>query len=259
MIKRVVILGSGTSTGVPVIGCSCDVCQSNDPKNKRTRASILLETVDGKQFVIDTGPDFRAQMLGAGIRSIDALFYTHLHADHCHGFDDLRAFYFWDKSPIPTYLAKDFSVELPQRFYYAFSDSGYPGATPNLNLNIIPDDGVFDVGGVEVETFRVAHGNVMTSVFRFGSFAYATDFKTFSGSQIEQWRGKIKVMVASGVHFDAHPTHSTIPETIELFDKLEVERGVISHLSHKISYLRDGAGLPKKVSLAYDGMDIDLT
>jgi len=256
---KVTILGSGTSTGVPVIGCYCEVCSSTDLKDQRTRSSILIETSSAKKILIDTGPDLRMQLLRAGVGSVDALFYTHLHADHCHGFDDLRAFYFKDKKPLQTYLARNFSIELQDRFKYAFFDSGYPGATPHLNLNIIPDDGVFDVGGCQVETFRVPHGNVMTSVFRLGEFVYATDFKKFSDEQISRWRGKVKVMVASGVHFDAHPTHSTISETLDLFDKLQVKRGVISHLSHKISYLRDGAAMPPHVSLAYDGMRIDVS
>jgi len=255
---RITVLGSGTSTGVPVIGCPCEVCTSTDPKDRRTRASILIETNSSKKYLIDTGPDLRTQMIRENIGAIDALFYTHLHADHCHGFDDLRAFYFWDKNPIQTYLAKDFSVELQERFRYAFFDSGYPGAIPHLNLNVIPDEGIFEVDGYEVETFRVPHGNVMTSVFRFGEFAYATDFKGFSDTQVERWKGKIKAMVASGVHYDPHPTHSTIPETLKLFDRLQVEQGVVSHLSHKIKYLDVNRSLPPQVSLAYDGMRIDL-
>lgn len=255
---QVIILGSGTSTGVPVIGCSCEVCTSADPKHQRTRASLWIRTAKGNNIVIDTGPDFRFQVLREKIPRLDAVFYTHLHADHCHGFDDLRAFHFKGGKNIACYLAKEFREELMQRFAYAFSNTGYAGIKPQVDLTVIPNEGSFGAAGEVIETFRVEHGGTQTSVFRLGSFAYATDFKAFSAHQIDLWRNKIDVMVASGIHFGSHKSHSTIPETLELFKSLGVRRGIITHLSHEVDYLRDRAKLPAYVDFAYDGMQVDV-
>lgn len=254
---QVIILGSGTSTGVPVIGCGCEVCRSSDPKNKRTRASILLR-LNSHQYVVDTGPDFRAQMLRENVDHLDAVFYTHVHADHCHGFDDLRAFYFISKKDVDCYIASDFGKELNERFGYAFQSTGYKGTTPQVNLITIPDEGTFQVDSLKVEVIRVPHGNVRTTVYRFGNFVYATDFKRFEEDQIAAWQGKIHTMVASGVRFEPHPTHSNITETIELMERLGVKRGVIGHLSHNVDYLRDRSRLPEGIEFAYDGMVIDV-
>ncbi|SME88068.1 MBL fold metallo-hydrolase [Pseudobacteriovorax antillogorgiicola] len=252
---RVHILGSGTSAGVPVIGCHCEVCQSTEPKNKRTRASIAVE-VDGKTILIDTAPEMRLQVVRQGIEAIDAVFYTHMHADHAHGFDDLRAFWFHSKSVLPLYLMPEYEEELKTRFSYAFQDTGYRGAVPQVDVRII--DGDFDFQGLKIETARLHHGSVDSCAFKIGRFAYATDFKKFSEEQIESWRGKIDVMVASGIHFGEHYTHSVIPETLKLFEDLGVKAGYISHLAHEVEYLRDSERLPSFASLTYDGMIIDL-
>lgn len=257
---KVRILGSGTSTGVPVIGCHCPICQPPDgvvrPRNVRTRAaiSIRLPGTD-HDIIIDTGPDFRQQVLAAGIERVEYVFYTHLHADHCHGFDDLRAFFFHRKQPIICYLSPEYLIELKERFAYAFRDTGYKGVTPQLELRPLPNS-AFALDGIEVESRSFIHGPVLSYGFRFGEFLYVTDFKEFTPEDIAHWRGKIKVMVASGIHFRSHGAHSVIPETIKLFDALGVERGIITHLSHEVDYDRDSAKLPSHVSLAYDGMEI---
>ena len=256
---QVTVLGCGTSTGVPVIACPCAVCHSNNPKNNRTRSSLLIRTDSGKNIVVDTGPEFRIQALRESLTSLDAVLYTHLHADHCHGFDDVRAFRFLDRRPISCYMARDFQEEFRQRFAYAFTDLGYAGTRPEVDMYEIPDDGIFTVGGQEVESFRVAHGVVQTSVFRFESFAYATDYKAFTEEQIERWRGKVRVMISSGIHFRDHPSHSTIPQTLALFEKLEVEHGIISHLSHEVDFERDRSKLPAHVEFAYDGMKLSIS
>ena len=255
-MDKVVILGSGTSTGVPVIGCECAVCKSDEPKNKRTRASILIER-SGKRILVDTAPELRLQITRLGINRIDALIYTHLHADHTAGFDDLRAFWFYSKADLPVYLRQHYHEELKGRFSYAFEDTGYRGATPQIYLNDFAI-GRQNIAGLEVDSIDLPHGNVLSSAVRIGDFAYATDFKAFTEKQISEWRGKITTMVASGIHFGKHPSHSVIPETLKLFDELEVERGVITHLSHDVEYLRHSAELPKGRELAYDGMVIDL-
>ena len=253
---RVIILGSGTSTGVPVIGCTCNVCTSSAIKNKRTRASIALQ-ISGSTLLIDTSPEMRLQLLDAGINSLCGVLYTHIHADHSQGFDDLRAFYFSSRKPLDCYLSPEYHAEFKQRFCYAFEDTGYRGATPQIILKDLPFEN-FDVGPFEVDPVRLPHGHVQSCGFRFGNFAYATDFKRFPRQVISSWRGHIDTMVASGIHFGSHPAHSVIPETIELFRELGVRRGIISHLAHDIDYVKVSKELPPGVELAFDGMTIDL-
>ncbi len=250
------ILGSGTSTGVPVIGCDCNVCTSKSPYNKRTRASIALEE-DGQFVLIDTSPEMRLQVLSAGIKKLTAVLYTHLHADHAHGFDDLRAFHFRSRVPLDIYLLPELIPEIRERFRYAFEDTGYLGAIPSVVLHPI-EGGPIKVGPFVVEPVRLPHGHVNTCGFKFERFAYATDFKAFPAETIEKWRGTLDVMVASGIHFGQHPTHSVIPETIELFRKLQVRRGIISHLAHEVDFEYHKQYLPQGVEFAYDGLEIDL-
>ncbi|MBC7532751.1 MAG: MBL fold metallo-hydrolase [Oligoflexus sp.] len=253
---RVHILGSGTSSGVPVIGCHCSVCRSSDPKNQRTRASIAVSEA-GRTVMIDTSPEMRLQVIRAGIEDIDGLLYSHMHADHTAGFDDLRAFFFKTRRPLDCYLLPEYFEELKTRFRYAFVDLGYHGVTPQVNLHAIPDES-FHFAGFDIEPVRLQHGNVPSCGFRFGRFAYVTDFKNFPLKKIEEWRGKIDVMVASGIHFGTHTTHSVIPETLQLFDDLAVKRGIISHLAHDVDYVEHAALLPNFAEYAFDGMTIDL-
>ncbi len=253
---RVHILGSGTSSGVPVIGCHCSVCKSSNPKNQRTRASIAIAD-GGRTVLIDTSPELRLQVLRSGIEAIDGLLYSHMHADHTAGFDDLRAFFFKSRRPLDCYLLAEYFTEIKTRFRYAFEDTGYYGLTPQVNLHAIPDS-IFSLAGFDIEPIRLTHGNVPSCGFRFGRFAYVTDFKHFPKPKIEEWHGKIDVMVASGIHFGTHSTHSVIPETLQLFDDLGVKRGIISHLAHDVDYVEHKALLPNFVEYAFDGMTIDL-
>lgn len=255
---QVTILGCGTSTGVPVLGCSCDVCKSSDPRNQRWRASILIKTSEGIPIVIDTGPEFRLQLLRAGVSQLQQVLYTHLHADHCHGFDDLRGLFFNSGNPITCHLDSEYIGELKQRFHYAFEDTGYLGGRPDINLVALPQgSGTFNVAGMEIDSIKLPHGNVFTNAFRFGQFAYATDFKEFPHEAIERWRGKIHTMVASGLRWREHKTHSTISETLALFKALGVKRGILTHLNHEIEYSRDSKLVPDGVELAYDGLVIN--
>lgn len=251
---RVTLLGTGTSTGVPVIGCRCDVCVSNNSYNKRMRTSLALSLDDNRNIIFDTSPEFRLQVLRADIRTVSAVIYTHIHADHCHGFDDLRAFYFKDKAPVPCYLGPEYEEEFKSRFSYAFEDTGYLGAKPQVDLRLIPQDSPLHVDGLEFDFLRLPHGNAISYAYKIGRFAYATDFKRFSAEQTAQWRGKIDMMVASGIHFGEHATHSTIPETIELFRALKVRQGIITHIAHDVDYERDAARLPAGIRFGYDGM-----
>lgn len=251
---KVTILGSGTSTGVPTIGCRCDVCRSASPFNKRTRSSILLSHLaDGTNLVIDTSPDFRMQILRHDVRHLEHVLFTHTHADHCHGLDDLRAFFFWSNKPVDCWIRSDHAREFRTRFSYVFTNTGYLGTAPQINLHEVKGSS-FNVGDYQVELVELPHGVEKTSAFRFGSFAYATDFKAFPPDIIERWKGKLEVFVASGLQFKEHRTHSSVPETIELFKQLEVKRGIITHLSHAIDYERDSRTLPPFAEYAYDGL-----
>lgn len=259
MSLQVEILGCGTSTGVPVLGCPCSVCLGDQPRNQRWRTSIAIKTPSGQDLVVDTGPEFRLQALRAGIKNLQRVLYTHIHADHVHGFDDLRGLYFNSQKPITCWLHPEYMKELKHRFHYAFEDTGYLGGRPEIHLTPLPEEsGVFSIGDMEVETFLVPHGNARTNVFRFGSFAYATDFKSFTDEAIRAWRGKVHTMIASGLRWKEHKTHSTVPETLELFKLLDVERGIITHMSHDVDYFNDSNKMPQGVELAYDGMQISV-
>lgn len=252
---KVTVLGSGTSTGVPVIGCDCEVCHSPHSENNRTRASLLLNH-DSLNIVIDTAPEFRLQMLRARVKTLAAVLYTHIHADHCHGFDDLRMFAFRDKDKsIPCYMHTDFIAPFKQRFSYAFdSHTQYYGTLPQIDLQPLPDK-IFTVAGLQVETVRLPHGAVMTNAFRIGKFAYATDFKTFAPELIARWKDKIETMVISGVRFRPHKTHSSVQESVAILQALNVRRGFIGHLSHEVDYHRHRDQLPPGISFSYDGLN----
>lgn len=254
---RVVVLGSGTSTGVPMIGCDCSVCTSTDPKNSRFRSSIAIMNDTGEWLIFDTPPEFRQQVIGAGIKKLKNVVYTHLHADHIFGFDDLRAFCFKGEDAVSCYVAEDCLEEFRERFGYAFYDTGYSGAKPKIVLKPIPSD-PFSINGIHLEPIRLTHGNVMTTGFKIGKFAYFTDFKGFPKSFIREWKGRIDVALASGIHFGSHSAHNSVQETMQLFSDLGVKRGYITHLSHRIDYNRDSHRLYKNIEFAYDGLVLDL-
>lgn len=243
--------------GVPVIGCECFVCKSSNPRNQRYRSSIMLTTTSENHIVFDTSPEFRLQMLRAGVKRVQNIVYTHTHADHCHGFDDLRGLYFSQNAPITCHLKKEDLDEIRHRFSYAFEDRPYAGAKPIIVLQEITEK-CFIIDGLELEPIVLPHGGYRTLAFRVGRFAYATDFKSFPEEYIERWKGKIDVMIASGLRHRPHKTHSTIGETLEVFNRLGVQRGIITHLSHEVDYESHSEELPAHVSLAHDGMRVDL-
>lgn len=253
---KIHILGSGTSTGVPVIGCDCKVCLSSDPKDKRTRAAIALEK-DGKFLLIDTPPELRLQLLRAGITSIIGVLYTHLHADHTAGFDDLRAFSFKSKEVLPVYMLEGYIEEFKQRYNYAFNPGPYKGAVPRLKLFPVTDEN-FEIGPFKLEPIRLSHGSVESLGIKVANFVYATDFKSMPKKYTERFKAKVDLMVASGIHFGEHGSHSTIFETINLFQEIGVTKGYISHISHQVSHEKDAHKLPPNVKFSFDGMLIDL-
>ncbi len=252
---NVKILGSGTSTGVPVIGCDCAVCQSGHTRNKRKRASILVSALGRPKILVDAGPDLRQQLLEENCADIEHIVLTHLHADHCHGLDDLRSLYFYHHRPLHLYVSPLHVDELKTRFNYIFGKTGYHGTRPQIELHIL-SEGMNTVGGWQLDHVHLPHGHVQTSAFRWGHFAYATDFKSFPKQVSDLWRGKIHTLIASGIRDRPHQTHSSIPETINIFKDLEVKRGIISHLSHEVDYIQTLKDLPIGTELAYDRMPI---
>ena len=245
---KITILGSGTSVGVPVIGCTCEVCTTQRPKNIRSRCSLLIEFPTGEKVVFDTSPDFRQQILTAKVSMIDGVVYTHTHADHLHGLDDLRAFWFHSKKPVKCWISPVHLDDLKSRFSYVFNDTGYPGSPPQVDLSLIDND--FNLFGVPIETFQLPHGPGTTTAFRIGSFVYATDFQYFPEEIKNKLKGQIHTMIASGVGWEPHKTHSSVTETTQLFKDLEVQRGIVHHLAHTVDYYQHTLDSPYE--FAYD-------
>lgn len=257
MLRKVTVLGCGTSTGVPVIACQCPVCCSSAPRNKRLRSSVLL-TSDQAKIVIDTTPEFRLQMLNAQVKELTAVLYTHIHADHCHGFDDLRMFAFGDNHPpIVCYIDRCYLDEFKAKFPYAFKATSYSGTVPEISLLAIPADNSLRVADLDFETVQLAHGRVSSTAFRTGSFAYVTDFKGFPIELLDRWRKKITTLIISGVHFREHQSHSSIPESLAIASELGVDRCYITHLSHEVDYYQHAHRLPAGVEFAYDGLVVE--
>lgn len=253
---EITILGCGSSPGCPVIGCDCTVCQSTDPKNHRTRTSALITFPQGQHVVLDTATEFRLQMLRHKISNIEHVIYTHTHSDHCQGFDDLRAFFFRHKEKITIHATREHLDDLETRFSYAFKQTGYHGTKPQVVLNEIKSGIPFEIFGLHVEPIAVSHGDMNTTIFRFGTFVYATDFKEIPTSTVERWTGKVHTMVASGLRLTSHPTHSSLPETVALLKKMQIKQGIITHLGHEIDYNETGKQLPANIRLAFDGLNV---
>ncbi len=243
-------LGTGTSQGVPVIGCQCEVCQSADPKDNRLRTSFYL-TSNGDSIIIDPGPDFRQQMLRERIDKVDAVLITHEHNDHVAGMDDLRPYYFKQKEEIPVYGTDFVLAELRTRFAYAFDSNPYPGA-PKFALHTIRSDESFYIKELKVIPILVAHGGGAVLGFRFGDLTYITDAKTISGTEREKIWGT-KILILNALRKTSHYSHLALNEAIDLARDCEVPRTWFTHISHEMGLSRDvNASLPEGFALAYD-------
>lgn len=244
------VLGSGTSTGVPMIGCRCEVCRSSNPKNHRSRASVYVR--DGTtRLLIDTSTDLRQQALRCGIDGVDAVLYTHAHADHVHGIDELRSFNHLQRGPIPCYGNAATIAALSARFAYAFSNGTGPAYTPQLQAHVLAGGRAF--GRVTVEPVEVEHGADRILGYRLGDMAYVTDCSRIAPASQDRLRG-LDLLVVSAIRYDAHPTHFTLDQALEAVAALRPRRAVLTHLSHVFDYDRVSASLPEGVALAYDGM-----
>lgn len=251
---EVTILGTGTSKGIPEIGCDCHVCRSDDPRDQRLRTSVLVNTM-GLQLLIDASPDFRAQALKHGIHHIDGLLITHVHYDHVGGMDDLRPFCL--NGDIPVYCRKDVDDDLRRRIDYCFRDNKYPGV-PGFDTHII-DDSSFLLKGLKIIPISVNHGNLPIVGFRIGKFAYITDCKTMENSEKEKLKG-LEVLVLNALRDREHFAHHTIQEAIELINELKPQKAYLTHFCHEAGRHMDICQrLPKGIEPAFDGLKIRIT
>ena len=250
---KVSFLGTGTSQGVPIIACSCDVCKSNDPRDKRLRSSVLIEE-DGFQIVIDTGPDFRQQMLREKVEKLDAVIFTHEHKDHIAGFDDIRGFNWREKKPMEVYGNLQVEKALKRDFHYAFGENKYPGV-PKLNLHTI-DNKPFILGPLEIIPIEVMHYKLPVFGFRIGDFTYITDANYINDLEKEKIKGS-RVLVLNALKKSEHISHFSLNQAIELAAELNVEKTYFTHISHQMGFHSEvSKDLPSGVELAYDELQI---
>jgi phosphoribosyl 1,2-cyclic phosphate phosphodiesterase len=247
-------LGTGTSTGVPVIGCDCATCTSAEPRDQRLRASVHL-AVDGQSILVDTSPDMRTQMLRAKIRHIDAVLYTHMHADHTAGLDELRRYNALQQARIPAYADASTAAELVERFGYAFGDPfSWFGGKPDLDLTVF--DGPFTVGGITVTPVPVMHGTLPIVGFRIGTLAYLTDAKTIPASSMALLQD-LDTLVITALRPNDHPAHMSLGEALATIEILRPKRAFLSHLGHEMGpYAEVEPLLPEHVRLATDNLRI---
>ncbi len=252
---NITFLGTGTSQGVPVIACECAVCRSLDYRDKRLRVSVWIE-VNGKSFVIDTGPDFRQQMLRARVPRLDAVLFTHQHKDHTAGLDDVRAFNFSQQKDMPLYGRSEVLGQIRSEFAYAFSEKRYPGV-PRLQLHSIENQ-PFEIEGVPVIPVEVMHHQLPVFGFRIGDFTYITDANFIAESELKKIEGS-RVLVLDALQRESHVSHFTLSQALDLIDRLDVPCAYLTHLSHRMGlHAQVDKELPANVSLAYDGLKISI-
>ena len=248
-------LGTGTSSGVPMIGCNCEVCSSADPKDNRLRSSIMVSSAD-TTLVVDTTPDFRYQMLRTKTGHVDAILFTHPHKDHIAGLDDIRAFNFFSRQPMQLYANSLTEEALRREYYYAFAENRYPGV-PEIQLNQV-DDKPFQVRDLLVIPIEVWHLKMPVLGFRFGNFTYITDANRLDEDAKAKVRGS-EVMVVNALRKEKHISHFNLEEAIALVQELEVPRAYFTHISHQLGLHADvEASLPSGIHLAYDGLTLSI-
>ena len=257
---RLRFLGCGTSFGVPVIGCACAVCTSSDPRNQRTRHSLVLEGDDGV-LLVDTPPELRQQLLAAGIGRVDAVFITHLHADHIHGIDDLRIFSLRRRAPLQTFVAAEYVEELQARFPYIFDPSvrlNPETSVPRIDLHTFQAGERIDAAGIELCPLSFPHGHVRAYGFRAGPLGVVVDGKKIPSDARRALRG-VEVLVINALWWgDPHPTHFNVEEAIEAARSIGAARTYLTHLTHRLDYRELADRLPEGIEPAYDGLVVRL-
>ena len=256
MQARVIVLGSGTSHGVPMIGCSCAVCRSTDPRDRRSRPSIYVDVQDGPSILVDTSTDLRQQALAHGVNRVDAILFTHSHADHIMGLDDVRRFNVMQSGAIPAYADQRTSTDLRRAFSYVFNPPDQQGGgVPQLSLTTI--DGPFAVGGVGIQPVPIFHGSRPILGFRFGSFAYLTDCNRLADEAWPLLDG-VDVLILDALRHRPHPTHFTVAEALQVVERVKPRLTYFTHVCHDLPHAATNASLPRGVELAYDGLALTI-
>ena len=250
----ITFLGTGTSQGVPVIGCKCEVCCSGDPRDKRLRSSVMVETTE-LRLIIDAGPDFRYQMLRENISQIDALLITHGHKDHIGGMDDLRPFNYLMRKAVEVYAAENVHLDIRRDFFYAFEEERYPGI-PEMNLHVI-DNLPFNIGPTQVIPVEVDHHHLKVLGFRIENFAYITDASHIAAAEMEKLKG-LEVLVINALRMEPHVSHFSLPEALEVISLLKPRQAYLTHISHRLG-LHEVVErqLPPGIFLAYDRLRVE--
>ncbi len=253
---RITVLGSGTSVGVPTIGCECRVCRSTDPRDKRLRPSILV-SYGGHNVLIDTTPDFRAQALRAGFRTLDAVLYTHAHADHIMGLDDVRPFNYGRPDRIPLYAPPDALQAIQRMFRYVFeSTNHHAGGVPRVELFPLDSAGV-DLFGLRFQPVPLLHGPRPIVGYRFGRAAYLTDHSDIPSESVPLL-GDLDVLFLDALRRQPHPTHSTVERSLQWVEQLRPRRAFFTHICHDLPHEETNRTFPPHVRLAYDGLEIEV-
>lgn len=255
-MTKITFLGTGTSQGVPLIGCTCPVCKSDDPKNKRLRSSVWIQS-ETTSVIIDTGPDFRYQMLRAKVPRVDGIVFTHSHKDHIAGLDDVRAYNYWQKEALNIFASTETQDALKREFQYVFNGNGYPGI-PQLNLNTIQKQQPFEIGDLQFNPIQVLHYKMEVFGFRIGDFTYITDANFISEEEMKKLEGT-KVLVLNALRHEPHISHFTLQEAIAIATEVGAENTYFTHISHQLG-LHDDVNnlLPNGIALAYDRLEVEL-
>ena len=252
---KITFLGTGTSQGVPVIACECYVCKSNDYKDNRLRSSILIEA-ENNTFVIDTGPDFRQQMLRANIKKLDAVLLTHSHKDHVAGLDDVRAYNFVLQKPIDVFCSQQVLKHIKNEFPYAFAEDKYPGV-PEIDLHCI-ENKKFEINKTKIIPIQLMHYKLPIFGYRFGDFTYITDANFISEDEKAKIKGT-KILAINALRKTPHISHFTLEEALEIIAELKPEKAYLTHISHQMGlHAEEEKNLPENVFFAYDGLEIEV-
>lgn len=255
MQMKVTFLGTGTSQGVPMIACDCEVCTSTNSKDKRLRSSILVE-VNDQTIIVDTGPDFRYQMLRAQVKKLDAVVFTHEHKDHVAGLDDVRGFNYIMKKSMQIYATENVQTALKRDFHYAFGANKYPGV-PQLELNTITSE-PFHIEDVEMIPIQLKHYKMDVFGYRIGKFAYITDANYIAEEEMKKLEG-LDVMVINALQKTSHISHFTLEEALDIVRELKPKKAYLTHISHRMGKHEDvSKELPENVELAYDGLVVEV-
>lgn len=253
---KITFLGTGTSQGVPVILCGCPVCISNDPRDQRLRTSVMIESNDGRITVIDTGPDFRQQMLREKPARLDAVVFTHSHKDHIAGLDDVRPFNFATKQDMPVYGSQEVMKALEREYYYVFEPVKYPGV-PQITVHAI-DNTPFELNGCTFEPIQLWHHRMPVFGFRIGDFAYITDANLIPEEEMLKLKN-LKVLVINALRKETHVSHFNLAQALEIIHRLQPKQAYLTHISHQLGlHAEEEALLPQGVHLAYDGLRLEV-